>query len=84
MTPQSSSAPAAAAAQSPAPCSHHWVIEAAIGPSSAGVCRNCGARREFRNYVEAPYWNEEKARHREQTRLSQAATARPEEEYDDF
>lgn len=83
MRQQSSPAPTTAAA-SPPPCSHHWIIEEATGPSSAGVCRHCGARREFRNYVEAPYWNEEKARHREQTRLSQAAAARPEDDYADF
>ncbi len=80
MTQQSSSSPTAAPAESPAACSHHWVIDAATGPSSPGVCRRCGARQEFRNYVEVPYWNEEKARHREQTRQAAAGRA----EYDEY
>lgn len=70
MTQQSSSVLTAEGEQ-PA-CRHHWIIQAATGPFSPGVCRNCGAQREFRNYVEAPYWNEEKARHREQAQLAQA------------
>jgi len=32
-------------------CHHHWVIESANGPVSVGVCRLCGARREFFNYL---------------------------------
>ena len=28
---------------------HHWQIEAATGPTSPGVCLNCGERREFKN-----------------------------------
>ncbi|HXH20523.1 MAG TPA: hypothetical protein VNN10_00730 [Dehalococcoidia bacterium] len=30
-------------------CRHRWVIAAPNGPTSEGVCRLCGARREFRN-----------------------------------
>ena len=31
-------------------CIHHWVIEPADGSShSRGVCRNCGAEKQFRN-----------------------------------
>ena len=70
MTQQSSSVLTAEGDQ-PA-CRHHWIIQAATGPVSSGVCRNCGAQQEFRNYVEVPYWNEEKARHREQAQLAQA------------
>jgi hypothetical protein len=29
---------------------HHWRIEEAAGPTSAGVCRTCGAERIFRNW----------------------------------
>ncbi len=32
-------------------CRHHWLIEAANGPVSRGVCRNCLESREFRNSV---------------------------------
>ncbi len=30
-------------------CIHYWVIESAGGPTSSGVCRFCGAQREFHN-----------------------------------
>lgn len=82
MTQQISSTPTAEA-ESPAQCRHHWIIQAATGPFSPGICQNCGAQREFRNYVEAPYWNEEKARHREQMQLAQAE-AQAEDDDDEF
>ena len=28
---------------------HHWIIESAAGPTSPGVCRLCGAEKEFIN-----------------------------------
>ena len=31
-------------------CAHHWDIAPANGPTSAGVCRNCGASKEFANH----------------------------------
>jgi hypothetical protein len=30
-------------------CRHYWVIEDAEGPTSRGVCKFCGAEREFYN-----------------------------------
>ncbi len=30
-------------------CQHYWIIESANGPTSRGVCRICGAEREFSN-----------------------------------
>ncbi|MFQ5997237.1 MAG: hypothetical protein ACE5KP_06410 [Dehalococcoidales bacterium] len=30
-------------------CRHYWIIEGAKGPISRGVCKFCGAEREFRN-----------------------------------
>ena len=30
-------------------CHHYWVIDTAVGPTSKGVCRLCGAQREFDN-----------------------------------
>ena len=32
-------------------CPHHWVIESPAGPVSVGICKRCGARTEFTNYV---------------------------------
>ena len=32
-------------------CRHYWVIESPAGRMSKGVCRLCGAQREFRNYL---------------------------------
>ena len=34
-------------------CAHHWVIDAANGPASRGVCKLCHAVREFENSIEA-------------------------------
>ena len=33
-------------------CTHYWMIEPHLGPTSLGVCRLCGAEREFNNYLE--------------------------------
>jgi len=33
---------------------HHWVIEEANGPTSAGVCRSCNGHREFQNWLPDP------------------------------
>lgn len=30
-------------------CAHHWLIESAKGKNSRGVCRVCGAVKEFDN-----------------------------------
>jgi len=30
-------------------CRHYWIIESAQGPTSRGVCKFCGAEREFCN-----------------------------------
>jgi len=32
-------------------CPHHWDIEEAISPVSRGVCRLCGAQKEFHNLL---------------------------------
>jgi hypothetical protein len=34
-------------------CQHHWVLEPADGPTSVGICKHCGAQREFSNNPEA-------------------------------
>jgi hypothetical protein len=30
-------------------CAHHWIIEPAMGATSMGVCKLCGAVKEFSN-----------------------------------
>jgi hypothetical protein len=37
-------------------CRHHWRIETPRGATSQGVCKVCGATKEFRNSVES-YWD---------------------------
>ena len=37
-------------------CTHHWVIEPPNGAVSAGKCRMCGEKREFRNSYEYSSW----------------------------
>ena len=39
-------------------CRHHWLIQAADGPTSAGICRICGENRDFKNYVETATWGD--------------------------
>ena len=35
-------------------CKHHWIIEAAKGAKSPGVCRRCGETRMFQNRSPGP------------------------------
>ena len=35
----------------PAACAHHWMIEVSKGPTSKGVCKVCGQRKEFLNAI---------------------------------
>lgn len=37
-------------------CRHHWKIETPQGALSRGVCKLCGAVKEFRNSIES-YWD---------------------------
>ena len=30
---------------------HRWQIEEPNGPTSAGICKACGARKEFKNWL---------------------------------
>jgi hypothetical protein len=50
-------------------CSHHWVIQDGDGPTSAGVCRLCGELKQFKNYLEASHWGDEKAKNDSRTSL---------------
>ena len=38
-------------------CVHFWLIEPPNGPTSYGVCKQCGMRQEFRNSIETSSWN---------------------------
>ena len=35
-------------------CRHYWIIEVANGPTSQGVCKYCGERKEFLNTMPGP------------------------------
>ena len=39
-------------------CHHHWIIEPTSGPISYGKCRICGAKKEFKNYLDEAPWSE--------------------------
>ena len=32
-------------------CKHHWIIEAADGATSMGICKLCGEEKEFYNWM---------------------------------
>ena len=32
-------------------CRHYWIIESPKGPTSRGVCKFCGAEKEFQNFL---------------------------------
>jgi hypothetical protein len=42
-------------------CQHHWIIEEPNGPTSHGICKRCGAEREFFNNPDAALLNPEGA-----------------------
>ncbi len=42
-----------------AECYHHWIIESPNGPTSKGVCKYCGAEREFSNYWADLFWEDD-------------------------
>ena len=37
-------------------CCHYWIIEAAQGMTSRGVCKFCGAEKEFDSYGPDSWW----------------------------
>jgi hypothetical protein len=37
-------------------CRHHWLIESPHGATSWGICKHCGARREFNNASPDAFW----------------------------
>ena len=40
-------------------CVHHWVIEPPEGPVSKGVCKICGAEKDFHNHKAYSDWGNE-------------------------
>ena len=36
-------------------CRHYWIIEEARGSTSQGICKFCGAKREFHNSWDSSY-----------------------------
>lgn len=42
-------------------CVHHWIIAPPEGPTSTGVCKKCGAIKEFENHVGFSSWDNETA-----------------------
>ena len=37
-------------------CRHHWRIAAPEGTTSRGVCKHCGAERDFPNASDSTFW----------------------------
>jgi len=37
-------------------CSHWWIIETAVGPTSPAKCKLCGEEREFQNSFNDHAW----------------------------
>ena len=42
--------------RSPDTCRHHWRLPPPNGPTVQGVCRRCGAEREFPTTTETSLW----------------------------
>lgn len=42
-------------------CVHHWIIAPPEGPTSTGVCKKCGAVKEFENHIGFSNWDNETA-----------------------
>ena len=40
-------------------CRHHWLIESPHGATSMGVCKLCGAQKEFHNSAYSRLWEDE-------------------------
>ena len=40
-------------------CRHHWIIDAPHGATSPGVCKLCGAQKEFRNSAGDFLWEDQ-------------------------
>ncbi len=57
-------------------CAHHWLIEAAGGPTSQGKCRLCGETKQFQNFVEGGSWDDDRSARRDASGRRGAAVVR--------
>ena len=54
MTPKTLTRPQeeiATQTESQTQCAHHWIIAPPDQPTSQGICKLCGAEKEFENFV---------------------------------
>ena len=45
-------------------CHHTWIIDSPNGPTSRGVCKECGEKAEFRNSIPISGWDRESSHRR--------------------
>jgi hypothetical protein len=59
-------------------CIHHWKIASPNGPTAHGICRRCGAEREFPTVTDDTLWGDEedRAARQERIRTTKALDAR--------
>lgn len=60
-------------------CRHYWIIDSPKGPTSRGVCKLCGAEKEFQNFMSDSLWEGDRSPH---LGLSSAANIEPDREED--
>ena len=64
-------------------CQHHWVIQSADGPTSPGMCRQCGETRDFKNYVETASWGDTRLVNRQDPVPSNTIMASKRDDWED-
>ena len=64
-------------------CRHHWLIQAADGPTSSGMCRICGEARDFNNYIETATWGDTRLINRPDPVPASAIMAAGDDSWDD-
>ena len=58
-------------------CNHHWVIDSPSGPTSIGICKHCGAVKEFTNYLPYSSWDDDRTgTHKKARRAKRGAGTR--------
>ena len=64
-------------------CQHHWLIQAADGPTSVGVCRICGETKDFKNYIETATWGDTRLINRQDPVSASAIVVSGDDPWDD-
>ena len=64
-------------------CRHHWLIQAADGPTSTGVCRICGETKDFNNYIETATWGDTRLINRQDPVPASAIVVSGDDPWDD-